>query len=192
MRVKDKGGQSGSTAVKAIPTYALTVADGSGSGSYAAGASVSIVADPPPSGKVFDKWTATGGILADENSASTTFTMPAGAATVTATYKAAPVTTADKTALNNRINEIGGTQRGNYTDDSWNAFQNALSAARAAADDPNATQAQVNNALSSLNAAYAYLREKPSAKYVFTTRYESTIWNWLMFFLLFGWIWMWF
>ncbi|MDR3313807.1 MAG: hypothetical protein LBS96_05045 [Oscillospiraceae bacterium] len=55
------------------------------------GAVVSIVANAPPSGKVFDKWMTTSGTVADASSASTTFTMPAGAATVTATYKDAPV-----------------------------------------------------------------------------------------------------
>ena len=29
-------------------------------------------------------------------------------------------------------------------------------------------------------------------KYIFTTKWKSTFWNWLMFILLFGWIWMWF
>lgn len=29
-------------------------------------------------------------------------------------------------------------------------------------------------------------------KTIFSTRYEANFWNWVMFFLLFGWIWMWF
>ncbi|GHU79786.1 hypothetical protein FACS1894191_3390 [Clostridia bacterium] len=70
--------------------YALTVNGGTGSGDYAAGAQVTITANAAPSGQVFDKWTATGGgSLANANSASTTYTMPGNAATVTATYKAA-------------------------------------------------------------------------------------------------------
>jgi len=32
----------------------------------------------------------------------------------------------------------------------------------------------------------------PKPKTVFSTRYESIPWNWIRFFLLFGWIWMWF
>ena len=104
-------------------TYVLSVVSGSGSGNYAAGAVVNITASAAPSGKVFDKWTTTStGAIANPTSASTTFTMPAGAATVTATYKAA-------------VNPV---------------------------------------------------------KTIFSTKYPSTIWNWIMFFLLFGWIWMWF
>jgi len=76
---------------KAI-TYALTVTNGLGSGNHAAGAVVNISANTPPSGKVFDKWTTTnGGTFANVNAASTTFTMPATATTVTATYKDAVV-----------------------------------------------------------------------------------------------------
>ncbi|MBL9039763.1 MAG: fibronectin type III domain-containing protein [Archangium sp.] len=71
-------------------TYALTVTSGTGSGSYASGAAVTVVANAPPSGKVFDQWTATAGTLASATSATTTFTMPAAAATVTATYKNVP------------------------------------------------------------------------------------------------------
>ena len=68
--------------------YVLTVENGSGSGSYEEGAAVTITANPAPSGKVFDKWITTGGgALANANSATTTYTMPAGAASVKATYK---------------------------------------------------------------------------------------------------------
>ena len=74
-------------------TYLLTVASGIGGGEFEAGAVVTIVANAAPSGKVFDKWTATAGTLANATSATTTFTMPASAATVTATYKDAPVNT---------------------------------------------------------------------------------------------------
>ena len=72
----------------AAPTYTLTVTNGSGSGSYTAGQSVSITANPAHSGQVFDRWTTNnGGSFAKANSASTTFTMPANAVTVTAMYR---------------------------------------------------------------------------------------------------------
>ena len=32
----------------------------------------------------------------------------------------------------------------------------------------------------------------PRAPTVFTTKYASNVWNWMMFFVCFGWIWMWF
>ena len=70
--------------------YAITVVSGSGSGSYAAGSVIDITADTAPSGKAFDKWTTSGGgSFGDANSASTTFTVPAQAVTVTAVYKSA-------------------------------------------------------------------------------------------------------
>lgn len=72
--------------------YLLTVENGTGGGSYAAGIPVSITANPPAQGKIFDKWiTSNGGSFDNAASASTTFTMPSGEVTVTATYKDAPV-----------------------------------------------------------------------------------------------------
>ena len=71
------------------PTYyAVTVTSGTASpASAAAGTTVTITADEASTGKDFDKWTATGVTFADENAATTTFTMPASNVTVTATYK---------------------------------------------------------------------------------------------------------
>ena len=69
--------------------YNVTVNGGSGSGDYAAGATVTITADAAPSGKVFDKWTTSDGVaFANASSSTTTFTMPAKDVTVIATYKA--------------------------------------------------------------------------------------------------------
>ena len=81
--------------------YNITVTDGKatiGAGSEiskaAEGTAVTLTANAVPSGKVFDKWeVVSGGItLADANSATTTFTMPASAVSVKATYKNAPHT----------------------------------------------------------------------------------------------------
>jgi hypothetical protein len=72
-------------------TYAVTVNGGTGSGEYAAGEAVYLTAGAAPDGKVFDAWTtASGVIFANANNASTAFTMPAKAVSVTATYKDAP------------------------------------------------------------------------------------------------------
>ena len=69
-------------------SYTVTVNSGTGGGDYAAGATVTITADAAPSGKVFDKWTTSDGVtFTNASSATTTFTMPAYAVTVTATYK---------------------------------------------------------------------------------------------------------
>jgi hypothetical protein len=173
-----------------VTTYALTVQNGTGSGNYAAGTIVNITANTAPSGKVFDRWTTAAGTIANATSATTTFTMPASTATVTATYKV-DSTPADKSALNNRINELATIQKGGYTDDSWNAFQSALSNARMVANNPAATQQQVNDALNALNNAHNALKEKNFIKlWGKKTEYESTGLNWFLCIVFFGWIWM--
>ena len=71
-----------------------TIGAGSGISKAAQGTTVTLTANAAPDGKVFDKWeVVSGGItLADANSATTTFTMPAEAVSVKATYKDAPHT----------------------------------------------------------------------------------------------------
>jgi len=73
-----------------VTTYTLTVENGSGDGEYPQGSSVPIVADPPPTDKIFDQWIGDTAGMANVNAASTTITMPAADATVTATYVDAP------------------------------------------------------------------------------------------------------
>jgi len=67
--------------------YHVTVNDGSGTGDYPAGSTVSITAIVP-SGLQFAYWTVntSNTTLADANSPTTTFTMPASAVTVTANF----------------------------------------------------------------------------------------------------------
>ncbi len=86
------GGQVAEFQIFGVPsggtaTYALTVNNGSGSGSYAAGTVVNITANAAPAGQVFSSWS--GGIASSFGniySASTTYTMGSAAATLTATY----------------------------------------------------------------------------------------------------------
>ena len=66
------------------PSYRLTVANGSGGGSYLAGTTVAIKANSAPPGQVFLNWT--GASVANSNSANTTLTMPTANSTVTANY----------------------------------------------------------------------------------------------------------
>ena len=74
------------------PTYPVTVNGGSSSGGnqYPEGADVTITAEVP-AGKIFDRWTSTDVNPASPTSATTTFTMPAKAVTVTAVFKDSPV-----------------------------------------------------------------------------------------------------
>ena len=55
------------------------------------GTTVTLTAGAAPSGQMFDKWVVNGVVVADANSATTTFVMPAGNVTATATYKNIPV-----------------------------------------------------------------------------------------------------
>ena len=74
--------------------YAITVNSGAGGGNYAEGASVTIMANQPEIGKQFKEWTGAEGLSFTSGSATTstaTFTMPAHAVTVTATYEDIPV-----------------------------------------------------------------------------------------------------
>ncbi|MBO5123480.1 MAG: InlB B-repeat-containing protein, partial [Oscillospiraceae bacterium] len=73
-------------------TYTVTVTNGTATptGPNAAGTNVTITANAAPQGKVFDKWEVIGATVADVNSATTSFTMPANAVTATATYKDVP------------------------------------------------------------------------------------------------------
>ncbi len=88
--------------------YTLTVKNGSGSGSYVAGATVIIVANEPASTQQFSKWTTDNSSItfASSTVAATTMVMPAANATVTANY-----TTKSNTGGNNGNNS--GTNNGN-------------------------------------------------------------------------------
>ena len=70
----------------AIPHYTLTVNSGSGDGSYAESAVVNISADAAVSGYEFDEWTGDTSGIADIYDDTTTITIPASNAEITATY----------------------------------------------------------------------------------------------------------
>ena len=68
-----------------LPTYTVTVTNGSGDGNYLAGAQVAISADAAPPGQQFAGWTGEV-TFGDASSRTTTFTTPSSAVEVTATY----------------------------------------------------------------------------------------------------------
>ncbi len=71
--------------------FNVAIDGGSGSGQYLPGSLVSIAARMPPPGKIFDKWVMTSvqGNLSNINTAATTFIMPSGNVSLSATYKGA-------------------------------------------------------------------------------------------------------
>ena len=74
-------------ALPAVKTYKIVVVNGKADkAKAAAGETVTLTANPPPAGKVFDRWTG-GAAFDDPTSPTTTFTMPAKAVTPKALYK---------------------------------------------------------------------------------------------------------
>ena len=67
-------------------TYSVTVTNGTGGGEYTAGATVTITANAPATGKVFTSWTLDGVAVDNASAPELTFTMPANAVTATANY----------------------------------------------------------------------------------------------------------
>ena len=73
--------------IPGVKTYKIVVVNGTADkAKAAAGETVTLTANPPPAGKVFDKWTG-GAVFDDPTSPATTFTMPAKAVTPKALYK---------------------------------------------------------------------------------------------------------
>ena len=91
--------RSENTEIPALRDYAVTVTGGTATVAAGTtitramkGVEVTVTADAPETGKVFDKWVVkAGGVtLANETSATTTFTMPGNDVKIEATYKDAP------------------------------------------------------------------------------------------------------
>lgn len=79
-----------------VTAYSVTVNNGTGGGEYTEGSSVTITANEPEAGKQFKAWTGADGLTFTSGSATNataTFSMPAYAVTLTATYEDIPSTT---------------------------------------------------------------------------------------------------
>ena len=86
------------TSVTGPAEYYVSVSGGSGTGMYEAGATVTIVADPPEAGKQFKEWSVGDGKVlrfteSDITSSTAKFVMPGEAVRISATYEDIPVTT---------------------------------------------------------------------------------------------------
>jgi len=75
------------TATYSLNSYTLDVVNGTGDGTYSASQVVNINADTAPTGQTFDVWTGDTTGITDTSAASTSITMPAADATITATYE---------------------------------------------------------------------------------------------------------
>jgi hypothetical protein len=83
-----------------LHAQALTVVNGTQGTETAPGLTNHVWADPPAAGQVFDRWIGSTALLADPYAWHTTAVMPEEPATVTATYRVAPVWVPETQNLN--------------------------------------------------------------------------------------------
>ena len=163
--------------------YALTVNGGSGGGNYEAGAIVSIIANAAPTGKRFKEWnispvvTFTGGT--SKTSATAKFTMPNGAVTATAMYEDIPTPT---TTMPTTTQPTTTTTRPITTQPTTTTTATTTTNPVTVTTTAPSIEPTTNPPSSTM----------PSTKNIFNTNYKATFINWLLFFLGFGWLWMWF
>lgn len=67
----------------------------------------------------------------------------------------------NKSALEALYTSVKGTKKGDYTDNTWNAFQTALNNANKVLNDSKATQKQVDSAKNNLDSAYKGVNYSP-------------------------------
>ena len=76
-----------------------------------------------------------------------------------------PTGTIDKTSFQARYNELKDTVNDDYTQSSWDAFQNALKSAKIVLDHPFATYDELNSAIAALNLAFDGLQKEAVSPY---------------------------
>ena len=115
-------------------------------------------------------WSSSDGNVATVDSTGKVTAVGKGTAKITVTTEdgghtaTCVVTVVDKTELNELIEEAEGLEENedDYTEESWAALEEALEEAKAIYEDENASQANVDAATETLEAAIAALEEKPS------------------------------
>lgn len=156
----------------AVTKYTVTVTGGTTDKAEAAeGESVTVTANAPDTGKVFDKWTSSDLTLsaADEVKATVTFSMPAKNVALTATYKddqgGDKPDGPDKTALNSAITaaeaaiadvevstdgaDVSKSKQW-VTQEAKDAYAAAIAAAKTVAGKADATEENVTQAVADL------------------------------------------
>ncbi|EME8127634.1 FIVAR domain-containing protein [Enterococcus faecium] len=68
----------------------------------------------------------------------------------------------NKSALEALYTSVKDTKKGDFTDDTWNKFQSALTNAKNVLNNSKATQSQVDSAKNTLDSAYKALKKKPA------------------------------
>lgn len=146
--------------------YNVQVVNGSGSGEWEAGSTVSITADAAPEGQVFDCWVSDDGVeFADAQAASTTFVMPEKDVTVTAAYKESQVS---KKTLEYFLNSAKEHLANGDVDDAVESvqklFEEAIAEGEAVMAKEDATREEIMNAAAKLMKAIHALEMKAGDK----------------------------
>lgn len=81
---------------------------------------------------------------------------------------------ANKTVLSALYKKYAAEKRGNYNNQTWQAFQTALKKAKAALDNKNAVQSQVDTALAALRKAHNALASWKNQSITYTKSYTKT------------------
>ncbi|MDR1735070.1 MAG: InlB B-repeat-containing protein [Oscillospiraceae bacterium] len=204
------------TARWSINSYTLTVSGGGGSGTYTYGQSVTITANPPATGKLFDKWT--GAAVANASASSTTLVIPAANTTVTATYKDDPLylaVTAAAAALTENTIRANNSSLANATGNltlptsgaegtavSWSSSNPGTVAANGTVTRPAVHGSPVTVTLTAtiskggvtVTRQFTVVVQPLDCVNIHLwgkhTKYESNFINWLLVIICFGWIWM--
>jgi len=192
-------------------TYAVAVANGSGGGSFTAGTTVTITANAAPSGQRFKEWSITPAVTfvngTGKTSSTAQFAMPAGAVTATAVYENGstelPVTytvtynaNGGSGAPGNQTKTQGAAvtlssitpTRTSHTFKGWATTSDATIALY---QPGGQYTVDANVTLYAVWEAETITPPNP-IKTIFSTKYEATLWNWILFIVGFGWAWMWF
>jgi len=110
-------------AIALTPVFTLTVDRGTGDGSYTNGQQVAIVADAPPNGYLFDRWTGATQHVTSITSAMSTVTMPASDISVAATFCMSPTSLAAGVPVSMTGNSSGVTIVGENSGDGGSSVQ---------------------------------------------------------------------
>ncbi|MCL2106730.1 MAG: InlB B-repeat-containing protein [Oscillospiraceae bacterium] len=91
-------------------------------------------------------------------------------------------------AANATVNITAGTPQAGKVFDKWTTADDVTFA------NPNAVSTSFTMPAKNVTVTATYKVDDNSnpIKTIFSTKYESTFWNWFKFIVLFGWIWMWF
>ncbi len=127
-----------------LESYSVTVTNGTATPSNAMpGESVTIKANTAASGMVFDKWTVDSGstavTLSSTSSSQTTFVMPNGNVSVTATYKTKP-TTMPATGYNYLVNGDFSVENKSAADFGWKTDRATVSVSNGVASITNGNE----------------------------------------------------